>query len=1145
MRHRGKGRESMKGKSWKRRLSVLLALVLALQVIPIRFPAAGSFLGIRDAVAAVSTEGKRGKAVIFCQTNDSVLKDGPLDDGKAMRDMLERVDGFASDDIHVIEVDSESDDPRGIITEALETYLADNVVDTYTLFYYSGHGNADSQGSSMLALSDFVEDAVHASELREWLEQYKGQFLVMLDCCYSGGMVMGASTMSARTMALDYEESEEEWEEDPEEEMEEESLAEEFSVNFVAEFMEVPTGPAIDTEEEELFSEESSYEEPDGEATPSETTPSEATPSDADWDDNEPQWQTMSLRSRNSGYTSRFRIITAASREETASQNSLDAGELTQAVGHALGYDRYIGAYNVCAADVDQDHKVSMEELSLYVGKQPMDSQPVFYPENDTAALFTYSGDGPLTPAEFDAELVEPPVLGADGKASVKVKLKNLSSNETYFDVGVYTRITRGYQILPIVSHFPEEFEEDGTNCFRTVGSDETYTLSIGRGGQVEYELTDVDLPAFTGNPYFYLRINPFSGEENPLEDTNDYVPSSYQLFKFVLQPDTDMDPNAVTFRSPWMAQEYGQAQILYMKATEDSEDRNILPIILQFDEEPVGQNKRGEAACRVTLKVLDSSDQVVSVLAENHRPVYNWFDSSDTTFRHSTYTAYWDYTYGSGAYNAALIGEPVPAGEAGAFYKLQATVTYDDTRLGVKTVSTSIFLMESGSSERVIYEYTPFRTCTLEAGSGSYVLSDFHAQLLAMLEKGHIKDMESRALTYEIRSWDCGEDGVISGEEAAESSLPMERGRPYAVKITSKINEEDDSAVFSKDCVVHAAGHPVRNVEIASDGKSITFEVVHRVPRSESLDPDDVTLNTEGKLKPGGIIKSASVTGFGEEASFFIYCDGEVYELSEDGWEIPEGCRSFEFWVVLGEGDDYEIYAVEYVLGSSLTVEGGRITGENAQFSDNLLPGEKITVEAEIPYGKWFYKWEITEYPWGDDVEAEEGYIPQSAAIDSLYSAKAILTMGDKNVSIKAIYMDPDSHEDSDRHERQSSTVIRARKDGSWSLDPDGTWSYRVGSEKATGWQYAYYSGGPAWFSFNEKGQMETGWKQDNTYWYYLDPELGTMKTGWVQINGKWYYFNPASGTIPWGAMYRSSRTPDGYQVGEDGAWDGAEKIS
>ena len=48
----------MKGKSWKRRLSVLLTLVLVLQVIPIRFPAAGSFLGIRDAAAAVSTEGQ-------------------------------------------------------------------------------------------------------------------------------------------------------------------------------------------------------------------------------------------------------------------------------------------------------------------------------------------------------------------------------------------------------------------------------------------------------------------------------------------------------------------------------------------------------------------------------------------------------------------------------------------------------------------------------------------------------------------------------------------------------------------------------------------------------------------------------------------------------------------------------------------------------------------------------------------------------------------------------------------------------------------------------------------------------------------------------------------------------------------------------
>lgn len=95
-------------------------------------------------------------------------------------------------------------------------------------------------------------------------------------------------------------------------------------------------------------------------------------------------------------------------------------------------------------------------------------------------------------------------------------------------------------------------------------------------------------------------------------------------------------------------------------------------------------------------------------------------------------------------------------------------------------------------------------------------------------------------------------------------------------------------------------------------------------------------------------------------------------------------------------------------------------------------------------------------------------------------------------------------------------------------------------------------------WYYLNkEEGSMEQGWHHDadDGRWYYLDPTTGKMDTGWQLINGKWYFFNQLTpGTSwkqengkwvyggknvrPFGSLYISERTPDGYMVNSDGEW-------
>ncbi len=117
-----------------------------------------------------------------------------------------------------------------------------------------------------------------------------------------------------------------------------------------------------------------------------------------------------------------------------------------------------------------------------------------------------------------------------------------------------------------------------------------------------------------------------------------------------------------------------------------------------------------------------------------------------------------------------------------------------------------------------------------------------------------------------------------------------------------------------------------------------------------------------------------------------------------------------------------------------------------------------------------------------------------------------------------------------------------KGNRDDQWKMDENGWWfRFDDGTWPSDQWVLLDWNGTSLWYYFNAQGYMVTGWFEQDGNWYYLhavsDGSLGGMYTGWHQIDGQWYYFHDISdGTR--GKLLVNTTTPDGYQVGADGAW-------
>lgn len=93
------------------------------------------------------------------------------------------------------------------------------------------------------------------------------------------------------------------------------------------------------------------------------------------------------------------------------------------------------------------------------------------------------------------------------------------------------------------------------------------------------------------------------------------------------------------------------------------------------------------------------------------------------------------------------------------------------------------------------------------------------------------------------------------------------------------------------------------------------------------------------------------------------------------------------------------------------------------------------------------------------------------------------------------------------------------------------GKWYYFESSGFMKKSTWFFYRGD--WYYLTDSGALlRDDWFYYGDTWYYVKGSGAMASNEWIQVQGKWYYLDSS------GKMLRNTYTPDGYYVGNSGAW-------
>ena len=105
------------------------------------------------------------------------------------------------------------------------------------------------------------------------------------------------------------------------------------------------------------------------------------------------------------------------------------------------------------------------------------------------------------------------------------------------------------------------------------------------------------------------------------------------------------------------------------------------------------------------------------------------------------------------------------------------------------------------------------------------------------------------------------------------------------------------------------------------------------------------------------------------------------------------------------------------------------------------------------------------------------------------------------------------------------------------WVKDPKTNKWYYMNDNTGilvTGWHLDKQDG--RWYYLNQNGEMLVGWQNIGSKWYYFNTNTPENTYAWDAAAFKWNYLN--NSVRPYGSMYAGEKTPDGYTVDANGAW-------
>lgn len=123
---------------------------------------------------------------------------------------------------------------------------------------------------------------------------------------------------------------------------------------------------------------------------------------------------------------------------------------------------------------------------------------------------------------------------------------------------------------------------------------------------------------------------------------------------------------------------------------------------------------------------------------------------------------------------------------------------------------------------------------------------------------------------------------------------------------------------------------------------------------------------------------------------------------------------------------------------------------------------------------------------------------------------------------------------------------VWNSSEKGDWVESDSLTVSSSTASANGSGTSTSVTSGSGRWVQYEQGtwwcyangGWPANQWLQIDGVWYWFNTAGYRVENQWALVNGKYYYL----GTN--GVMAANTRTPDGYWVGSDGAWDNGAAV-